>query len=171
MRKMSLIFNYITAVVICQGLAFSTGVMAISDVQKDAISDHCEPIKESLKTVQRNDARARTYLGGRYETILSKYITPLNVRLVENNLSEVSLIENQTNFAKAKSTFAADYVGYQQNLEELIMVDCKTEPEKFYEKLISVRGKRKIVSQDVARLRNLAANQVKLVNELKGKIK
>ena len=145
-------------------------VGAITENQEKAITEHCSEIKEQLKTVQKDDARTRVHLGGRYETILTEFMTPLNVRLLENNLSSAELVENQNNFAETKSLFNSDYINYQQVLEELVAMDCKKEPTGFYEKLDKVRQKRKIVEQDVLKLRNLISKHVRLVTELRSKI-
>lgn len=145
----------------------SVPVFAISDEQIAVIKENCDTIKEDLKNVQHADSRTRVYLGRHYETVLSKFITPLNMRLVENNLSDTDLISNQNDFTKAKNTFAIDYVEYQKTLEELTSVDCKAEPSKFYDGLVKVRSKRKIVANDVLTLRKLASDQVKLVTKLK----
>lgn len=144
--------------------------VTLSKTQEAAIVDHCATIKESLKTVQKSDARARVYLGGRYETILNKYITPLNVRLVENSLSTTSLIESQNTLASSKAKFANDYVDYQQKLEELVAVDCKNNPTEFYEKLDGVRQKRKKVEQDVQKMRRVLAEYVDSVGKVKEKL-
>lgn len=153
-------------VLCCQWLPVS----AISEIQSEAIVGRCDTIKDDLKKVQKEDARARVYLGGYYETILSKFIMPLNVRLVENNLSSAGLVENQNKFAETKTTFASDFIGYQQGLEELVGIDCKQKPEEFYDKLVVVRQKRKIMVQDVLKMRSLMSEHVKLVEGLKGKI-
>ena len=145
-------------------------VQAIGPDQSAAIVEHCDTIKDDLKKVQKEDARARVYLGGYYETILTKFITPLNVRLVENNLSSAGLVENQNNFAETKTLFSNDYITYQQGLEELVGMDCKQEPEKFYDKLTKVRQKRKIMVQDVLKMRNLISEHMRLVEGLKGKV-
>ena len=145
-------------------------VMAISENQKTAIVEHCDSIKEDLKKVQKDDARVRVYLGGYYETILTKFITPLNVRLVENNLSTAGLVENQNDFAVAKSLFANDFVSYQQRLEELVGMDCKKEPENFYDKLKNVREKRKTMTQDVLKIRTLISQHFRMAEKLKGKV-
>lgn len=144
--------------------------LAISEEQEAVIKDHCSEVKEQLKTVQKNDARARVNLGSRYETILSKFIVPLNVRLVENNLPSAELVENQNKFTDAKTLFNSDYISYQQSLEELVAMDCKSEPGNFYDKLVRVRQKRKAVRQDVLNLRSLISQHVKLVTELGGKV-
>ena len=143
---------------------------AISEAQEASITDNCSTIKENLKKVQKLDAKARVFLGGHYETILNKYLTPLNVRLVENNISNVGLIENQNNFGKAKTLFASDFINYQQGLEELIAMDCKNNPEVFYNKLVKVRQKRKVVEQDILKMRQMLSEQMNLVKETRGKV-
>ena len=141
-------------------------VMAVTEKQEKAIQEHCTEIKEQLKNTQKNDARVRVHLGGRYETILSRFIMPLNVRLIENNLSSASLVENQTKFAETREAFNEDYINYQQGLEELVALDCKNKPSEFYEKLEKVREKRKTVEQDATKLNNLISDHMKQVKEL-----
>ena len=163
--------RFLTILVLCLSSVFVVlPVSAISDEKKNAIQEHCETIKDSLKNTQRADARARVYLGGFYETILVDFVTPLNVRLVENNLSSADLVENQNKIADTKILFANDFVGYQQDLEELVGMNCGQEPEVFYDKLVRVRQKRKIVEQDVLKMRSLISEHVKLASQLKGKL-
>ncbi len=148
----------------------SVPVFAISETQKTSIIERCDTVKENLKSVQHQDSRTRVYLGRYYETILSKYITPLNVRLVENNLFDKNLMDNQDSFSKTRDGFIIDYIEYQKGLEDLVAMDCKTEPEVFYEKLVKIREKRKIVATDVANLKKLSTSQVELVKKLKEKL-
>ena len=145
-------------------------VNAISDNQVEVIKERCESIRDNLKVVQKNDAKARVHLGGRFETVLSKFIMPLNMRLVENGLPSAELVENQNDFSKAKTIFVNDYINYQQELEELVAMGCKNEPKQFYEKLEKVRQKRKMMEQDVMKLRTLITNQIKIVTGLRSKI-
>ena len=145
-------------------------VSAISEEQKAIIKERCDIIKEDLKNVQHADLKTRVYLGRYYETILSKFITPLNVRLVENDLRDDNLFDNQNNFKNAQATFKSDYIEYQKVLEELVGMDCKAEPEKFYDNLVKARSKRKIVADDTAVLRRLASEQIKLATRLKERL-
>lgn len=138
----------------------------ITDAQKSVIVNHCETIKDNLKSLQRTDSRTRVYLGRYYETILTGFIIPLNLRLVENNISNSALLSNQTDFVARRERFVNDYIGYQQALEDLVNTNCKSEPERFYEKLLLTREKRQVVNRDVTRLREMADKQVKLVGEL-----
>lgn len=168
MKKKGLAFCCATALMFCQ--CFVPSVGAITDEQSAAIKDHCETIRENLKRVQKEDSRVRVYLGGYYETILSKFIVPLNVRLVENNLSSAGLVENQNKFAAVKADFADDFVKYQKELEELVGMDCKEKPADFYDKLTAVRQRRQVMVKDVQRMRSLISGHVQLVESLKGEL-
>ena len=142
----------------------------ISEAGKQAIKERCDIIRDNLKSVQKTDSRTRVYLGAHYETILTKFVVPLNVRLVENCLSNAELVENQNGLTEARKLFADDFVNYQQGLEELVGMDCKTEPEKFYEQLEKVRSRRKTVEQDTLKIRNLVSKHLKLAGDLRGKL-
>lgn len=175
MKKIRLSFYYIILFVFLQVLVCLTGVVVraegeetgITDEQRSVIVNHCDTMKDNLKALQRTDSRARVYLGRYYETILSSFITPLNLRLVENNISNTKLLDNQTNFVTQRGNFTNDYIIYQQALEDLVNTNCKTEPEKFYEKLVVARERRAIVNKDVLKLKSLTDEQKKLVEELK----
>ena len=145
-------------------------VRAISENQKSAIVDNCDSIKNSLKQVQKDDARVRIALGGRYETILTNFITPFNVRLVENGLSNADLVENQNEFSNSKITFNNDYIKYQQELENLIALDCKNSPDDFYDKLEKVRQKRKIMEQDTLKIRSLLTVHMSLATKIRSEV-
>ncbi|MBQ8156621.1 hypothetical protein IJ101_02430 [Candidatus Saccharibacteria bacterium] len=143
----------------------------LTSSQKTSIVDNCSAIKDSLRAVQREDSRIRVYLGRYYESILTKFVTPLNVRLVENSISDTSLIANQEQFVDRRTVFISDYIVYQQALEDLVSTDCKSEPQKFYDKLEITREKRETVNQDVAKMSELTNRQVKLVTKLKDELK
>lgn len=171
MTRKRLIFYYIIFFTIMQVFGVNLQIVsAVAEEQNAVIVSHCSLIKDDLKKVQKEDARVRVYLGGYYEAILTKFITPLNVRLVENNLSNASLVENQNKFVETKTTFVNDFIKYQQELEELVGIDCKDSSEVFYDKLQVVRQKRKIMAQDVLKMRSLISEHIKLVDNLKGKI-
>lgn len=183
MRKKSLILGLVCLMACCW-LAFG-GAAVIAEGEESAenaaasevpesvkklVVSHCDTIKSNLGLVQRDDAKIRVYLGAYYEAILTKYITPLNVKLVEQNLSNAKLIDNQNAFAETKEIFAKDFTKYQQMLEELVKMDCKSEPERFYKELVDVRQRRKIMAQDVLKMRRLISEHIRLVENLKGRL-
>ena len=143
--------------------------MAITSEQQNSIKENCSSIKETLVSLQHTDARHRLNVGRYYEIILNKFIVPLNLRLVDNNTTNAELVANQSNFSETRAKFNNDYIIYQQNLEELVAINCEEEPVKFYEKLETTREKRKAVRQDMAKLKTLADKQMSLVSGLKEK--
>lgn len=170
MRKKRLIFYCITLLMVCQAGGVLTGKLAVAEEVQAGIRENCTAIKENLAKVQKTDARARVYLGRYYETVLTKFVVPLNLRLVENNLSAADLVGNQTKMAEARALFVDDYVNYQKELESLVATSCEEKAGEFYQQLVKVRKKRKIVEQDVLKVRNLISEHVKLAGELRGKL-
>ena len=167
-KKIAAVFLAMTLMV--NSTAVFAATPKISTEQKAAIVDHCDAIRESLRNVQRQDSRARVYYGRYYETISSKFMLPLNTRLVENNLLSDSLLNTQTKFTKLRSDFSNDFIEYQKILEELVTTDCKNEPEKFYELLETARTKRDYVNQDATDLRKTITTHVELVTSLEGSL-
>lgn len=146
-------------------------VLALSAEQEGAISQNCGTIRQSLKSLQKSDSRARVLLGTTYNTILTNYIVPLNLRLVRNNYPVQKLVDLQTEFAEAKTEFGRTFIRYSQKLEELIMVDCKSEPGSFYEQLVETRAEREKMAEAVDRMNSLVSTDVNLVKALKEEVK
>lgn len=165
MRAMILVVMILALILMPSGRA-----MGISEDKKDRIISYCDEIKNNLKTLQHTDSRMRVYLGRHYETIISKFVAPLNMRLAENNMPEASLVENQNKYVTIRQNFVIDFIEYQKVLEELVIMDCKNDPERFYDKLELARVKRKLVAEDVTKLDELNKRQLKLVTALEAKL-
>lgn len=148
--------------------ADQTSKATLSQEKSSAISNSCSSIRQSLKNLQRADSHARTYFGAIYETVFSKYLKPLNLRLVNNDLSNPDLSNLQTSFAAKRTTFSEDFITYSKSLEELIAIDCRLDPDSFYQKLLETREKRAKVASDVKNLNQLMTDSVKLTEKLKG---
>lgn len=143
----------------------------LSDKQSASIVNSCSTINQNLKNLQRSDARARTYFGSIYETISSKYLKPLNIRIVNNDLSNSALLKLQSDFAEARTKFSDDYIKYSKALEELISIDCRIEPRIFYQKLLDTRNRRATVAKDIRSISNLFTSIVKNTEKLKESLK
>lgn len=156
--------------VIAAGLVifFSTPVEGLSPAQRGAISQNCSTIKQSLTQLQKVDSRTRTYLGTTYETILTRFIVPLNLRLVKNN--RPSLPNIQSDFTAEQVKFRESYTDYMRGLEELIATDCSVQPDEFYQRLEVVRGKREVLRATTVRLSRLADEQYRLVFDLRSSL-
>ena len=155
---------------------FSIPVFAESSTENarsEKISQYCPTIRQSLTSVQRSDAGTRTYLGKAYETFISDYITPLNLRLIKNNQPSATLSSLQTDFVSARSVFNSNYISYSKSLEELLDIDCKSSPDTFYAKLVSTREKRAEVAASTKKLSEIISSHrssvIKLKNSLEKK--
>ena len=155
-------------------VAFSASAFAeeestvtISSEKSASIVKNCNSIRLNLKNLQRNDARARTYFGAIYESFASKYLKPLNLRLINNDLDSPELTKLQTSFALARTKFSDDYIDYSKSLEELISINCALEPEDFYQKLTKTREKRAAVAKDIKVLNDYLIDSVKKTEALK----
>ncbi len=144
--------------------------VSLTDVQKDYLTQNCDSLKTGLKRLAVSDSKTRTYFGGIYETASSKYLTPLNLRLIKNNYSLPELTELQSSLASSRAKFSSDFISYSKSLEDLILTDCKTNPELFYEKLVKTRSQRTIVKTDLEALNSLLSTHVSLVKKLKGSL-
>jgi hypothetical protein len=153
----------IFTVAFCSIFSLRAYAETVTESQKNVISQHCSTIKQSLKTIQYFDTDNRIKLGSKYEAALSKFITPFNIRIVKNNLSQSELTDLQKNFADSKIAFAADFTTYSKHLEELIAIDCQNDPANFYNKLIETREARKNVRQDVVYLNSILRKYKELV--------
>lgn len=147
---------------------FSTPVEGISELQRGAISQNCATIQQALGQLQKVDSRTRTYLGTTYETIANRFITPLNLRLVKNNLPTLSSI--QADFSLEQVKFRNAYTDYMRELETLIVMDCTTKPDEFYGRLVIVREKRAILRETTVSLANLADQQYAAVEDLRSRL-
>ena len=120
-----------------------------------------------MQRIQKDDARNRIHLGAQYESIATKLMLNLNLRLVKNNLADADIAEQQTTFASERERFKKDYIGYSQEFENLLKINCKTNPADFYYQLEIVRAKRNDVYYSMGRLREIITNHRESVVNLR----
>ncbi len=142
----------------------------ITEAQRNAVVQNCSNIKQSLTKLQYSDSRTRTYLGSAYEAISGRFITPLNLRMVKNNMPSNELFRIQNEFVSAQAEFRTAYVDYMRELESLIATDCTHAPQDFYNKLETVRSKRDFLSRTTKKISELAAAQYKNVEDLRASL-
>ena len=142
----------------------------ISEAKKESITKNCSSIVEKLKELQHEDSKIRLYLGRYYEIIQLRFITPFNVRLSENTLSDDSFVKNQNDFSKGRNNFMIDFIEYQKELERLISADCKNRPAEFYDILVRTRELRKIVESDTKYIQGLMTEHLGLVKKIGEKL-
>ena len=142
----------------------------LSDAKKGGISQNCNAIKTSLSSVQKADSKTRVLLGTSYQTILTNFIPPLNIRMIKANLSDSSLSTAQANIASERDNFGELFIGYSKSLEDLLNTDCKSNPEEFYEKLESTRSARKALNKSATRINSLITSSITTVTNLRNSL-
>lgn len=128
---------------------------AMNEQQKGEIfTQNCGRIKNHFKSVQKNDSRAREYLGKKYERALSHFIIPLNLSFVKSNVPAADFVQLQGEISAKREEFNRGFIEYSQDLEGLIFVDC-TNGESFLKKLNETRLKRKKLAETVNNMQKL----------------
>lgn len=143
----------------------------LSDAQRGAISQNCQSIKSSLKSLQQSDSRTRVILGGAYQTIITDFVTPLNVRLVKNNQVNSTLSTIQSNLATEREKFNQQFIKYSQALEALINIDCQAHPDEFYQQLTATRTERAKLNKLTSTLNQLTNQHLTAVTALRDNLK
>lgn len=166
-KPMKKIFIFSLLAVATVSVFLTHPASALSEEQKSNLVQNCAPIKQSLRSLQRADARSRSYLGSAYETILSKFITPLNLRLINVNQPNANLTTIHSNIIDTRKNFISEYTIYSQALEDLIAADCYNHPEEYYDKLQDTRRKRANLSATTTTMRNLLSEYLTGVRKLK----
>lgn len=150
MKRRIFAFSLVLAIFSC---FLSLPVFAeVSDEKLSNVETNCASIKESLKRTQNADKNTRISLGRTYQTMLTDFITPLNVRLLKNNRFDANLADIQTDFSNDRDKFNQAYINYSKEFETLLSINCKTEPGVFYNQLQTTREMRKNVAHAAARL-------------------
>lgn len=127
---------------------------------------NCNSAKIQLKRLQKVDSRVRVDLGGHYETLLTNFMTNLNLRLVKNSIYNNNLMNSQSEFTSARDRLKDDFIVYSQALDETISIDCKTNPEKFYNSLEKTRESRKKLNDDYYKNNEILEQHKVYVREL-----
>lgn len=141
----------------------------LSKNQTAAISQNCASIKQSLKHLQHADVRTRIFFGSTYQSILTNFMTPLNLRLVKDNQPNPELVQTQTDFSSSRNNFTQNYINYSKKLEKLLAIDCRFRPQDFYKQLNSTRQSRAKLARSAQKTQTILENHLKIVEAMQAK--
>ncbi len=120
-----------------------------------AISQNCSIIQERLRRIESAGVKSRVYLGTQYESVYSGLMSNLSLRLMRNGVANQDIADQQAAFGREREIFRNDFISYSQELQTLISMDCRNEPEKFYQQLELTRTKRANIAASIDRLNNI----------------
>ena len=149
----------VVAIVLVATAVNPVSAETLSDEKAGIISTNCASLKLQLKRIQKEDAKNRVHLGAQYESIATN--------LVKNNRANADIASQQTTFISERDRFKNDFIGYSQQLEALINIDCKAEPQKFYDQLEKTRAKRSDVDASIRRLNEILDHHRDSLNKLR----
>ena len=135
-----------------------------------AISQNCSIIKERLRRIESAGAKSRVYLGTQYESVYSGLMTNFSLRLMRNGIANQDIAAQQAAFQSERERFRNDFVGYSQELQSLIAMDCKKEPEKFYNQLEITRAKREDITKSIHRMDELIIKHRKSILDMRSEL-
>lgn len=138
----------------------------ISEEQMGVISANCSSVKFRLENIQKADSKNRVHLGAQYESIATNLMMNLNLRLTKNDLTNTTIADQHKTFVSERTRFKDDFIGYSQELDALIDMDCKNNPQAFYDKLEVVRAKRLDVERSINRLNEILTKHRQSIVEL-----
>ena len=135
-----------------------------------AISQNCSIIKERLRRIESAGAKSRVYLGTQYESVYSGLMSNLSLRLMRNGIANQDIASQQVAFQSERERFRNDFIGYSQELQSLISMNCQKEPQKFYTQLKLVRTKREDIAKSINRMNELISKHRKTVLNIRSDI-
>lgn len=151
---------------------FSTAnAINLDDDRIGAISQNCSIIKERLRRIESAGARSRVYLGTQYESIYSGLMSNLSLRLMRNGIANQDIADQQATFKSERERFRNDFIGYSQELKNLIAMDCRNNPQDFYRQLEKTRIKREDITKSIRRMNDIIKEHRETVIGLRNKTK
>ncbi len=124
----------------------------LTDEQRARVQAECAQIKGSLSQLHASDALLRVNRGQVYESLSSRLMVPFNARLSSAGLDNKAMTTHTTQYASALNSFRTHYIAYEQKLSEALRIDCRKEPDTFYQAVIDARELRNTVHADIEKL-------------------
>lgn len=118
----------------------------------------CQQVKTRLKQIKLSDAVTRVNYGQVYESLSVNVMTPINLRLVANNLKPVELLTITDNYQKQFAQFRQNYVNYEEKLSQALELSCDQNPTQLISSLPELRQLRQKLNANTKTLRQLAGD-------------
>ncbi|HVI69026.1 MAG TPA: hypothetical protein VM581_01065, partial [Magnetospirillaceae bacterium] len=112
-----------------------------TSARQQIIVSQCQALGSLLDQLQRRDLVARTNLGREHENI-ARQLAAFNQRMKHNNLNAAPYEQLLGELNGATSQFRETYVRYDDRMNELRQINCRTEPGLFESKLAETRALR-----------------------------
>ncbi|MBP5656156.1 hypothetical protein J6X15_01060 [Candidatus Saccharibacteria bacterium] len=160
-------YSLLLAAVIVVFSSSTATAIKLDENRIGAISQNCSIIRERLRRIESAGAKSRVYLGTQYESVYSGLMSNFSLRLMRNGIAKQDIADQQAAFESERERFRNDFIGYSQELQTLISMDCRNEPEKFYQQLELTRTKREDIAKSINRLNEIIAKHRKSILDIR----
>lgn len=144
-------------------------VHSLSSDEETTVRQNCISVQVILQRMQYNDTANRVKHGQAYETLLSKFMLPLNSRTASNGLSAEAarLTEITDRYQQNLVSFKNGYDTYADKIDSLIRMKCKDKPQDFYQGLQEARENRGKIKANITTLDQIIEEYRVAVNQVK----
>ena len=129
--------------------------IALSSSQIELISAYCTESRGHLERLHSADALQRVNLGQRYENISTKLMAPLNSRIALAGHDGLEMAKTSVEFNQELTEFRKTYLKYDNQIDDIISMDCENNPVEFYRQLEAARQERQHLADNVGKLNQL----------------
>lgn len=134
---------------------------AMTETHIQRIQQSCTQAKRTIQQLHASDGPLRVNRGQAYEYISTKLMTPLNSRLIVNKLDASALVKVTAQYDKALTEFRSNYRDYDNQMSQVLLIDCKRQPVTFYDAVAKARELRTKVHASVTSLHTYVADYEK----------
>lgn len=128
---------------------------AMTDAHIQRIKQNCRAASRTIQQMHVNDGPLRVNRGQVYDSMSTKLMTPLNSRLIVNKLDASSLVKLTAQYDKTLTDFRESYKKYDNQVSNVLKIDCTKQPVSFYDAVAEARKQRTTVHGHVVRLHEL----------------
>lgn len=143
----------ISTPVFAQTSSEAPAVMTDTHIQR--IKQNCKAATRTIQQIHANDGPLRVNRGQIYDSMSSKLMTPLNSRLIVNKLDASSMVKITAQYSNTLTDFRESYKSYDNQMSDVLEIDCIRQPVRFYDEVAEARKLRGIVHANVVKLHTL----------------
>jgi hypothetical protein len=141
----------------------------LTTAQSQNIIKKCSTAQTVLQKVQATD---KTKISNRTQiyTDLATHISTVITQLDSQHVDTTNLKLVQTKFNQSINQYLADSVTYKTTLDDIVAMNCKTDPTGFQTTLVNARQLRTKLSNEAAQIKSTVPTTTKAITDLKNNI-
>ncbi len=124
---------------------------ALAMPDNSIITANCRAAQSVISQIEKANAVSRINRGWAYDNTLS-LLFAMNARLSNNRIAAPRLVELTSDFEAQLTSFRTSYDRYATELGRATSVNCVQKPVDFYARLLTARGHRQTVADEIKKI-------------------